>query len=73
MHLARVFRDRLHTSVGGYVRMLRLQWAAHRIIETDDSIADIALEGGFADQSHFTRRFREHTGLTPGQYRRRRD
>jgi AraC-like DNA-binding protein len=30
--------------------------------------ADVALELGFADQSHFTRRFRAVTGLTPGAY-----
>jgi AraC-like DNA-binding protein len=29
----------------------------------------IALEAGFADQSHFTRSFRRHHGITPGRYR----
>ena len=32
--------------------------------------ARIACEAGFADQSHFTRAFKRHTGLTPGQFRR---
>ncbi len=32
------------------------------------SICQAALEAGFADQSHFSRRFREFTGATPRQY-----
>ena len=37
------------------------------------SIAEIALECGFADQSHFTRVFRNVTGTPPGMWRRQRD
>jgi AraC-like DNA-binding protein len=33
------------------------------------SLAAIALDLGFADQSHFTRAFRRQFGVTPGQYR----
>jgi AraC family transcriptional regulator len=33
-------------------------------------IAEIALAVGFADQAHFTRRFRMHVGQTPGTYSR---
>ncbi|HEV8264745.1 MAG TPA: AraC family transcriptional regulator [Gemmatimonadales bacterium] len=69
-HLARAFRVRFGVPVGTYVRGLRLDWAATRLAATDEAIAQIALEAGFADQSHFTRAFRRHTGLTPGEYRR---
>jgi len=72
MHLARVFRVRFRTSIGLYVRRLRLDWAARQLAETDESLAQIALGAGFSDQSHFTRRFREHTGLTPALFRRTR-
>lgn len=33
------------------------------------SIADIAIECGFADQAHLTRTFRAAEGLSPGQWR----
>ncbi|WP_230987268.1 helix-turn-helix domain-containing protein [Allorhizobium terrae] len=36
----------------------------------DQAIAEIAIECGFADQSHMTRIFAEFMGLTPGQFRR---
>ena len=67
--LARAYRARFGVSIGTYVRRLRLEWAATRLEATDAPIVQIALEAGFADQSHFTRVFKRHTGLTPGEYR----
>jgi AraC family transcriptional regulator len=67
-HLARAFRQAFGTTVCEYSRSLRLEWAAARL-ERDGSLAEIALEAGFADQSHFTRAFRRFTGVTPGRYR----
>jgi AraC family transcriptional regulator len=69
VHLARVFRLRYGTPVGSYVRGLRLTWAAARLADSQDTIAQIALEAGFFDQSHFTRTFRRHFGITPQAYR----
>jgi AraC family transcriptional regulator len=70
VHLARVFRLKYGTPVGTYVRGLRLSWAAARLTDTEETIAQIASEAGFFDQSHFTRTFRRHFGLTPQAYRR---
>jgi AraC family transcriptional regulator len=68
-HLARAFRRQLGSSVAGYVRRLRLEWAAEQLATNTLSLCDIALRAGFADQSHFTRLFKRHTGITPGEYR----
>jgi len=32
-------------------------------------LSEIALKVGFADQSHFARRFRQAVGVSPGQFR----
>jgi len=69
-HLARAFRARFGVPVGAYLRRLRLDWAATRLEERDVTIVEVALAAGFADQSHFTRSFKRHTGLTPAEYRR---
>ena len=69
VHLARVFRCRHGATVGEYVRQLRLDWAAIELAESDTSLAAVAYEAGFADQSHFTRAFKAHTAVTPGRYR----
>ncbi|MBR1652948.1 MAG: helix-turn-helix transcriptional regulator [Alloprevotella sp.] len=41
-----------------------------RLRHSQQSIAEIAWEFHFADASFFSRYFRQHTGLTPGQFRR---
>ncbi len=69
VHLARVFRGHYRIPLGTYVRRLRLEWSADRLLEGDRPIASIALEAGFSDQSHFTRAFKRYVGLTPGEYR----
>jgi AraC family transcriptional regulator len=68
VHLARVFRVHHGVPLATYLRGLRLDWAAGQL-RTTTSIADISVGAGFVDQSHFTRAFRAHTGLTPGRYR----
>jgi AraC family transcriptional regulator len=70
VHLARAFRARYGVSVGEYGRRLRLEWAAAEVARSDTPLAVIAARTGFADQSHFTRIFRQHIGATPGAYRR---
>jgi AraC family transcriptional regulator len=69
VHLARVFRAHHGVTLGGYVRRLRLDWAAARLTASDEPLAALALAAGFVDQSHFTRSFKQYTGLTPDQYR----
>ena len=69
VHLMRVFRAHHRQSLGAYVRRLRIDWAAERLIRSDDPLVHIAHAAGFADQSHFTRLFRAHTGRTPARYR----
>jgi AraC family transcriptional regulator len=43
--------------------------AEARLGEPDRTLAEIALETGFSDQSHLTRVFRRVTGRTPGAMR----
>jgi AraC family transcriptional regulator len=70
VHLARVFRAHYGVSVGEYGRRLRLEWAAAEVARSDTPLALIAARAGFADQSHFTRLFKERIGTTPAAYRR---
>jgi AraC family transcriptional regulator len=72
VYLARMFRVHFGTSVATYARGVRLDRAALLIASSDAPIAAIALQAGFFDQSHFTRWFKRHTGLTPLAYRRAR-
>ena len=69
-HLNRVFRTRYGLSIGEYVRRMRVDFAAHELVHSTRSLAEIASSAGFADQSHFSRVFVRVTGFTPGRYRR---
>jgi len=42
---------------------------ARACLRAGKALADIAHNLGFADQSHFQRMFKAHTGVTPGSYR----
>ena len=68
--LVRAFRSFHGIPIGSYARRLRLEWVARRLAESDDPIAALAHDAGFADQPHLTRVFRAFTGLTPARYRR---
>jgi AraC family transcriptional regulator len=69
VHLARTFRKRFGCTVGSYQRRLRIEHAARQLAGTKDSISEIAVAAGFADQSHFSRVFKAHTGFSPARFR----
>lgn len=71
-HVAATFKRIYGGSVGAYLRQQRL-WQARRCIdeEPERTLSDVALDCGFADQSHFTRHFRRLFAVTPAEYRRR--
>ena len=70
IHFARTFRRFLHCSPGDYARRCRLERAMSLLTGTALPLSMIALECGFADQSHFSRAFRNAWGLPPNEFRR---
>lgn len=70
-YLASAFRACQGCSIGDFVRRLRVSWAAEQLAMTEKPIAAVADEAGFCDQSHFTRVFRRHIGMSPAIYRTR--
>jgi AraC family transcriptional regulator len=69
VHLAREFRRFYRCTVGEYARRLRIEYACRELASSKLTLAQIALAAGFADQSHFTRTFKQQTGMSPVQYR----
>lgn len=72
-YVSATFRRFFGTSMGTYVRHLRL-WDACNYLRTEPfcRLSDVALRCGFSDHSHFTRHFKAFFGVTPGEYRRNR-
>jgi AraC-like DNA-binding protein len=70
-HLARMFRAVTSTTISQYLVRLRLFLAAERIAGGETNLSSLAIETGFAHQSHFTTRFRRAFGITPAAARNR--
>lgn len=69
VHLAQSFRKYRQTTIGQFLRQIRLENAHLQLTKTQKSLAEIALENGFSDQSHFSRLFKQKFGVTPNEYR----
>jgi AraC family transcriptional regulator len=69
-HLLRTFRRYHGATISNFVRQRRIQRARVEVAQAKRPLATIALDAGFADQSHFTRVFKQAFGETPGQYAR---
>lgn len=66
-YLFRAFRKQYGMTPHAYLINRRVQYAQEKL-KQGASIADAALEAGFADQAHFQRVFKRLLAATPGQY-----
>jgi AraC-like DNA-binding protein len=67
-YLIRQFENCYGLSPHKYLTTLRINHSK-TLLKTKKLFVDIALESGFYDQSHFTKCFKEYTGVTPKKYR----
>jgi AraC-like DNA-binding protein len=67
-HFLRVFSNYMGITPHGYLMQTRVK-KARQLMSTQKSLVNIALDTGFSDQSHLTRRFKQILGVTPQQYR----
>lgn len=65
------FKETTGWGFSDYLRDLRLERAARMLRETTESVAAIACQTGFADQSHLQRLFKAKHAISPLAYRRR--
>jgi AraC-like DNA-binding protein len=69
-YFSRAFRRSTGVPPHGWLAALRLEKAKRLLSQAEARIADVALECGFADQSHLTRSFSAQLGITPAAWRR---
>ena len=70
VYLCRTFSEHFDCTLGEYIRKQRVLRAWQLLTIGEGTLAEIASQSGFADQSHFTRVFKNHFGITPGKSRR---
>jgi len=68
-HFAKLFKRSTGSSPHQYVLQRPLERAKELLRKTGLSLSEIALQAGFADQSHLTNVFRRFIGVTPSQFR----
>jgi len=71
VYLCRTFPRHLGCTLGEYVRLQRVMRGRQLLGIDAGTLAHIACQAGFCDQSHFTRAFKHHFGISPGRWRRR--
>ena len=69
--LERHFLKTYHVSPHDYIRQLRVRMSCNALVFSAKTLAEVAAQFGFADQSHFTKEFRRFQMETPRAYRAR--
>ena len=67
--LYRKIRSLTGYSISSYILNMRMEKAKQMLLNTTDSVSDVAMRCGFDDSSYFTRIFRNSFGCTPSQIR----
>ena len=68
-YLCHFFKHRMGCSVNHYRMELKLEKAAHLMLESDRRIVEIASLCGFDNASYFSEKFKEFFGITPTAFR----
>jgi AraC-like DNA-binding protein len=68
-YFVRAFKQSMGITPHDFLIRQRVERTKQLLSGTDMPLSEIALAAGFADQSHFSRRFRQHVGMSPRDYR----
>lgn len=68
-HFFALFRRSTNLTPGLYMNVLRMEAAIGGLAAEDTAISTLSRRLGFSAQSHFTRFFRQHLGITPSDFR----
>lgn len=68
-YFCRLFKKAIGRSPMEYINEYRIKQTRRLLEESDLSVMEICLEGGFNNLGNFLREFRKYTGTTPAQYR----
>ena len=68
-HFTREFKKSVGVTPYHYIMQQRVKMAKRVLKQQDASIAEVAVECGFSNQSHLGRVFKQHTGTTPKRFR----
>ena len=59
-------------TVGEYITKCRIDYSTSLLLETDLSVEEISVKCGFSSSPYFSKKFKEHFGISPTTYRKQR-
>lgn len=70
-HLSRLFSSLLGISITDYIQKKRIEYAGELLSTTDFSVLSVSSEAGFNTLSNFNKLFKNATGSTPAEFRKK--
>jgi AraC family transcriptional regulator len=67
-HFCRLFKESMGITPYQYLLQMRIEQAKQLLLQSSASVAEIAAEAGFADQSQLSRHFKRIVGVSPKQF-----
>ena len=68
-HFFRLFESTIGVPPKVYLNVVRMEQAVGAVLTQTASVSDISHQLGFAEPAHFTRFFRNHSGVSPSEFR----
>lgn len=68
-YVGEYFRKLTGESLQHYITQYKIKLVEQRLANSSLTVSQIAGELGFTDESHLSRQFRKHNGLSPNEYR----
>ena len=68
-YLSIFFKKHTGESLKHYIDQYKIKLIETRLLYSNSTLAQIAYEFGFTDESHLSKQFRKHAGVAPGDFR----
>jgi Response regulator containing CheY-like receiver domain and AraC-type DNA-binding domain len=72
-YLSHIFKKEVGWSLTEFINRERIEESLYFLAHTNSSVSEIALLFHFCNQSYYTALFRKYCGMTPSEYRQRKD
>jgi two-component system sensor histidine kinase YesM len=70
-YLSKIFKEETNINLSNYITDIRMQKAAELLEQTGLKVNEIMYLTGYRKSQHFTKLFKEKFGVTPMEYRRK--
>lgn len=70
-YLSQQFKDEIGCTIPKYLEQIRINYALLLLRSSNTAISDISEQVGFSNQNYFSKVFKDVTGVTPMQYRKK--